>query len=517
MIFAPACILGGWLSDRFGRRSTLALFVFLTVAADALARLGDVAGRLDHAGRHEDGEPAAAARPSCSSRSGPRASSTTSSRACTTASARALFMDITTPAVAATQFTAYMALMNLCISYTAWWQGFAVERIGYPADAGRRLAVRPGRAAAAAPDATAERASAAGGTLACRDCLSDGRHHDSLTPQGRGSAAARRAATRSRPRRSPRSPRRSTATIRAPRAGHARCRRSGTGCTSCRWPRRARSAPTATRGAAASCRRCRCRAACGPAAGSSSRSRCASATRSTRTLAHRRRRAASRARSGAAGLRHRARTRSRRAAASRCSEEHDIVYRDAAGAGRGRAAAAGRAARRDRSRATIVPDDVLLFRYSALTFNGHRIHYDRRYVTEVEGYPGLIVHGPLIATLLLDLLRREHARARSSRASSSRRVQPAVRPASASRSAAAPTASGASRSGRADHEGALAMQASADARLTSSTRTSHAEDRARPLPGHPRRRARAVRAVPRRVPPQGRRRSAPIPRRSSMR
>ena len=55
---------------------------------------------------------------------------------------------------------------------------------------------------------------------------------------------------------------------------------------------------------------------------------------------------------------------------------------------------------------TIRPDDVLLFRYSALTFNGHRIHYDRRYVTEVEGYPGLVVHGPLIATLLLDLLRR---------------------------------------------------------------------------------------------------------------
>jgi hypothetical protein len=53
-----------------------------------------------------------------------------------------------------------------------------------------------------------------------------------------------------------------------------------------------------------------------------------------------------------------------------------------------------------------VPDDVLLFRYSALTFNGHRIHYDRRYVTEVEGCPGLIVHGPLLATLLLDLLRR---------------------------------------------------------------------------------------------------------------
>jgi 3-methylfumaryl-CoA hydratase len=55
----------------------------------------------------------------------------------------------------------------------------------------------------------------------------------------------------------------------------------------------------------------------------------------------------------------------------------------------------------------IVPDDVLLFRYSALTFNGHRIHYDRAYATGVEAYPGLVVHGPLIATLLLDLLRRE--------------------------------------------------------------------------------------------------------------
>lgn len=53
------------------------------------------------------------------------------------------------------------------------------------------------------------------------------------------------------------------------------------------------------------------------------------------------------------------------------------------------------------------PDPVLLFRYSALTFNGHRIHYDRSYVTQVEGYPGLIVHGPLIATLLVDLVRTQ--------------------------------------------------------------------------------------------------------------
>nr|WP_225585048.1 MaoC family dehydratase N-terminal domain-containing protein [Acidovorax sp. ACV01] len=88
------------------------------------------------------------------------------------------------------------------------------------------------------------------------------------------------------------------------------------------------------------------------------------------------------------------------------SERHDIVYRDMPQPGEASPApvAAPEGAQWIRE---IVPDDVLLFRYSALTFNGHRIHYDRRYVTEVEGYPGLIVHGPLIATLLLDLLRRE--------------------------------------------------------------------------------------------------------------
>jgi len=88
------------------------------------------------------------------------------------------------------------------------------------------------------------------------------------------------------------------------------------------------------------------------------------------------------------------------------TEHHNIVYRAAPGpddvAPPPQAAPAEFAWER-----RIVPDDVLLFRYSALTFNGHRIHYDRQYVTEVEGYPGLIVHGPLIATLLMDLLRRQ--------------------------------------------------------------------------------------------------------------
>jgi len=56
---------------------------------------------------------------------------------------------------------------------------------------------------------------------------------------------------------------------------------------------------------------------------------------------------------------------------------------------------------------TIEPSTVLLFRYSALTMNSHRIHYDKDYVRDVEGYPGLLVHGPLTMTLMLDLFRRE--------------------------------------------------------------------------------------------------------------
>ncbi len=51
----------------------------------------------------------------------------------------------------------------------------------------------------------------------------------------------------------------------------------------------------------------------------------------------------------------------------------------------------------------VLPDPVLLFRYSALTGNGHRIHYDADYVRDVEGYPGLIVHGPLQATWMAAL------------------------------------------------------------------------------------------------------------------
>jgi len=93
------------------------------------------------------------------------------------------------------------------------------------------------------------------------------------------------------------------------------------------------------------------------------------------------------------------------------TEQHDIVYRDAPQPGT-QTDAPPAAPTDEQFARTITPDPVLLFRYSALTFNGHRIHYDRRYVTEAEGYPGLIVHGPLIATLLIDLLRRQQPDAR---------------------------------------------------------------------------------------------------------
>ena len=86
-------------------------------------------------------------------------------------------------------------------------------------------------------------------------------------------------------------------------------------------------------------------------------------------------------------------------------EEHDIVYRDMP-VPNGPQAAPQFAPTESTWERTVTPDDVMLFRYSALTFNGHRIHYDRHYATGTEGYPGLVVHGPLIATLLLDLVRR---------------------------------------------------------------------------------------------------------------
>lgn len=87
------------------------------------------------------------------------------------------------------------------------------------------------------------------------------------------------------------------------------------------------------------------------------------------------------------------------------TEEHDIVYREAARPGEARDARP-RSDKEALSEESVTPDAVMLFRFSALTFNSHRIHYDHPYVTDTEGYPGLIVHGPLIAMLLFEAARR---------------------------------------------------------------------------------------------------------------
>ena len=105
-------------------------------------------------------------------------------------------------------------------------------------------------------------------------------------------------------------------------------------------------------------------------------------------------------------------------------EFHDIVYREAQRAG-DVAPPPQRPPEGAPWQREIVPDDVLLFRYSALTFNGHRIHYDRRYVSEVEGYDGLIVHGPLMATLLAGL-GAQHFGGREAKSFSFRALKPVI-------------------------------------------------------------------------------------------
>ena len=89
------------------------------------------------------------------------------------------------------------------------------------------------------------------------------------------------------------------------------------------------------------------------------------------------------------------------------SERHDIVYRDVPSAGAAAEPTRPAAARSRAAEADLVWEveagPTLLFRYSAITFNGHRIHYDVPYVTGVEGYPGLVVHGPLQSSLMFNL------------------------------------------------------------------------------------------------------------------
>jgi 3-methylfumaryl-CoA hydratase len=89
-------------------------------------------------------------------------------------------------------------------------------------------------------------------------------------------------------------------------------------------------------------------------------------------------------------------------------ERQDIVYRDVSTAQASAPAKPAAPPPPAQHRESHLADPVLLFRYSALTFNGHRIHYDRDYVTKVEGYPGLIFHGPLQAAFIVELATKLH-------------------------------------------------------------------------------------------------------------
>lgn len=138
-------------------------------------------------------------------------------------------------------------------------------------------------------------------------------------------------------------------------------------------------------------------------------------------------------------------------------DEHDIVYRSLSGTA---ATPAPKLVEPGAWRRTITPDPVLLFRYSALTFNGHRIHYDRDYVTKEEGYPGLIMHGPLIATLLVDLIGRNAPEMRVD-SFSFRAVSPVFDGGEMSVNASLPAEDGSVALWAANAEGGLAMTAEA--------------------------------------------------------
>jgi 3-methylfumaryl-CoA hydratase len=143
------------------------------------------------------------------------------------------------------------------------------------------------------------------------------------------------------------------------------------------------------------------------------------------------------------------------------TEEQDIVYREAAEPGAPPPAPQPAPAKATWS-STVTPDEVMLFRYSAITFNGHRIHYDHAYVTGTEGYPGLVMNGGL-TTLLTSELARVNSK-RPLAAITSRNVRPmfANRPITFG---GEPSADGrTAKLWAADDTGALALTAEAEFR-----------------------------------------------------
>lgn len=151
-------------------------------------------------------------------------------------------------------------------------------------------------------------------------------------------------------------------------------------------------------------------------------------------------------------------------------EQHDIVYRDEASEDERRAladlAAQARAGnlqfeRKGEFVREVTAGPVQMFRYSAATFNGHRIHYDRDYAREVEGYPGLVVHGPLIATMLLEFLQAQVAPGRRVERFEFRALKPTFDIAPFSLHGMPPAADGSVSLWSTNNVGAVGMQATA--------------------------------------------------------
>jgi len=154
-------------------------------------------------------------------------------------------------------------------------------------------------------------------------------------------------------------------------------------------------------------------------------------------------------------------------------EQHDIVYRDEASEDERRALAGLAAQARGgdvhfERKGDIVREvtvgPVQMFRYSAVTFNGHRIHYDRDYAREIEGYPGLVVHGPLIATLLLEFLQAQVAPGRPVERFEFRAMKPTFDIAPFALHASPPAADGSVSLWSTNNVGAVGMQATAAVR-----------------------------------------------------
>jgi predicted MFS family arabinose efflux permease len=131
VLSAAGCVVGGFLSDRLGRRRMLALYVALmAVPVLYLARVLEAHGWILPVDTTDPDRPVAAAALVSAFWIAVLVYSVFQGLMYGTRSA--LFMDVTDPKVAATQFTAYMALMNLTIAYSAAWQGWWIERFGYP-------------------------------------------------------------------------------------------------------------------------------------------------------------------------------------------------------------------------------------------------------------------------------------------------------------------------------------------------------------------------------------------------